>query len=200
VLQTYGLTEATSQVATERLGAADGESAGHALPGTELRIENASPADGVGEILVRGPTVMRGYFRDPAATQEALRDGWLHTGDLGSVDALGRLHVEARRLDLIVSGGENIYPAEVEAQLCALPAVRDAAVLPVPDAKWGQVPVALLVARAERLDDAELRRLCQARLASFKVPRRFVWVDALPRNAAGKLERAGLKRLLDDLA
>jgi O-succinylbenzoic acid--CoA ligase len=122
VLQTYGLTEATSQAATERAVDADGVTAGPALPGTEIRVVE-------GEIQVRGPTVMRGYAEDDAATARAFTpDGWLRTGDLGELDARGRLRVFSRRTDLVVSGGENVYPAEVEAVLLAHPSVEDAAV------------------------------------------------------------------------
>src|SRR5207248_11787342 len=136
VLQTYGLTETASQVACERPGEADGSTAGMPLPGTRLRI-----GDG-GEIEVRGPTLMLGYLgEEPLA-------GWLRTGDLGEIDPRGRLIVHARRTDLIVSGGENVYPAEVEAALLAHPAVADVAVVPWPDKALGPAGYAAVVTRA----------------------------------------------------
>jgi o-succinylbenzoate---CoA ligase len=182
VLLTYGLTEAASQVTAERLGDADGATAGWPLPGSEVRIVE-------GEIEVRGETMMLGYLGEPP-----LR-GWFRTGDLGELDARGRLVVHARRADLIVSGGENVYPAEVEAVLRTHPDVVDCAVLPWADEQMGQVGWAAVVAR-KSIPDLELREHCRTRLAGFKVPRRFVLVGELPRNAGGKMDRAALRDLL----
>jgi O-succinylbenzoic acid--CoA ligase len=187
VLLTYGLTEACSQVTTERPGEADGRTAGVPLPGLEVRIDGEE-----GAIAVRGPTLMRGYLDDDAATAAVLRGGWLHTGDIGRLDGRGRLTVLARRTDLILSGGENVYPAEVEAVLAAHPGVAEVAVVARPDARWGQVPVAVVVPRAAAsLED--LRGWARARLAGFKVPAAVVAVDALPRTAAGKVDRAAVQ-------
>ena len=183
VLHTYGLTETASQVTVERLGEADGTTAGWPLNGSEVRI-----AEG-GEIEVRGPTLMLGYLGEPPVR------GWFRTGDLGSIDERGRLVVDARRADLIVSGGENVYPAEVEAALLRHPEILECSVLPWPDEQFGHVGCAAIVAR-RGLSDAELREHCRALLAPFKVPRRFTLVDALPRNAAGKTDRAALLRLV----
>ncbi len=199
VVHTYGLTEAASQVATlppedalRKLG-----SAGKPLLPTELRIERdgrALPQGGVGEIVVRGPTVMPGYVSQPAATAEALRGGWLHTGDLGYLDEEGYLYVVDRRDDLIVSGGENVSPAEVEAALLAHPAVEDAGVYAEPHPAWGQAVTAAVQLRpGARLDMEELQAFCRKRLAGYKVPTRIRFLDALPRNAAGKLQRARLR-------
>ena len=174
VLQTYGLTEACSQVTTEVPGEADGSTAGPPLPGVEVRIAGAD-ASGVGEIEVRGATVAKGL------------GPWLQTKDLGSLDGQGRLTVMARRMDLILSGGENVYPAEVEAVLREHPQIHDVAVVARDDAQWGQVPVAVLV--TELAPDA-LAAWARERLASFKVPRAWIRVDALPRNATGKVDRA----------
>jgi O-succinylbenzoic acid--CoA ligase len=176
VLQTYGLTETASMATCERLGDADGSSAGPPMPGLELRIAGS-------EIEVRGPQVMRGYLGS-----EPVR-GWFPTGDLGELDSRGRLLVHARRTDLIVSGGENIYPREVEAALLAHPLVREAAVLPAPDERWGQVGVAYVAGGAA---ESDLRDFLRGRLAKFKIPARFVSVPELPRNAAGKVDRARL--------
>ncbi len=139
---------------------------------------------------MRGPTLMRGYANRPDETRRVLRDGWLHTGDIGQLDARGRLFVLDRRRDLIVSGGENVYPAEVEAALLEHPDVLEAGVAGVADAAFGRRPAAWLVLRPGRSPETqELERFCRQRLAGYKVPVRFLRVDALPRNAAGKLLR-----------
>ena len=191
VAPTYGLTEAASQVATAAVGDAVDrpESVGKVLPGTRVRILEPD-ASGCGEILVQGPTVMAGYFRQPDATARALRGGWLHTGDVGRLDAAGFLYVLDRRTDLIVSGGENVYPAEVEAVLLAHPEVLEAAVYARPDPEWGQHVVAAVILRAENaVDDQDLRAWCKARLAGYKVPRVIEHVATLPRTASGKVRR-----------
>jgi len=200
VLQTYGLTEAASQVATlapadalRRLG-----SAGKPLPGTEIRIEQdgrACVAGEPGEIVVRGRTISPGYWGRPAETAAAFHDGWLRTGDIGSLDAEGYLYVLDRRDDLIISGGENVYPAEVEAVLQSHPAVLEAAVFGAPDARWGSVPEAVVVLRPGAAVDAdEILAWCRARLARYKTPARIRFADVLPRNAAGKVQRRALRR------
>ena len=191
VAPTYGLTEAASQVATAAAGDAvrRPESAGKVLPGTRLRISEPD-ASGCGEILVHGPTVMAGYFRQHQATARALSDGWLHTGDVGRLDAAGFLYVLDRPADLIVSGGENVYPAEVEAVLLAHPAVLEAAVYARPDPDWGQQVVAAVILRAEcPVDGQDLRAWCKARLAGYKVPCVIEHVATLPRTASGKVRR-----------
>ena len=196
VLLTYGLTEACSQVTTERPGEADGLTAGAPLPGLEVRIVDAEgrplPPGEEGTVAVRGPTLMRGYLDDEAATAAVIQDGSLLTGDLGRLDGRGRLTVLARRTDLILSGGENVYPAEVEAVLATHPAVAEVAVVGRPDARWGQVPVAVVVSRpAAALDD--LRAWARTRLAAFKVPAEVLPAKALPRTAAGKVDRAAVQ-------
>ena len=199
VLLTYGLTEACSQVTTERPGEADGQTAGAPLPGLEVRIVDAAgrpvPPGDEGTVAVRGPTLMRGYLDDEAATAAALRGGWLQTGDLGRLDARGRLTVLARRTDLILSGGENVYPAEVEAVLAAHPAVAEVAVVGRPDPRWGQVPVAVVVPRqtASPEELPGLRAWARARLAAFKVPAEVLGATELPRTAAGKVDRAAVQ-------
>jgi acyl-CoA synthetase (AMP-forming)/AMP-acid ligase II len=167
------------------------------LDGVEVRVVATDGTDLAvgepGEILVRGPTVMQGYLNDPPATARALRDGWLHTGDVGYVDAAGALHVLDRRDDLVVSGGENVYPAEIESVLLEHPAVADAGVTGVPDDDLGARVVAWIVAAPGAAQDAAaLGSHCRERLAGFKQPREFRFVDSLPRNAAGKLLRRSL--------
>jgi O-succinylbenzoic acid--CoA ligase len=198
-LQTYGLTEACSQVATERPGEADGRTAGPPLPGLEVRI--TGPGGEVlgqgreGDIEVRGPTVMAGYLDRPEATREVLRDGWLRTKDMGVLDERGRLTILSRRTDLIVRGGENIYPAEVESVLSSHPAVQESAVVGVPDARWGEVPVAFVVTRGGSPLPEGLEAWCRQSLAGFKVPARIQAIESLPRNAMGKVERTVLRGL-----
>jgi O-succinylbenzoic acid--CoA ligase len=197
VAPTYGLTEAASQVATNPPG--DVASGLAPLPGTRVAILGEADVpcgrDAVGEICVRGPMLTRGYWRRPEETARALRDGWLHTGDLGRLDAAGRLHVIERRADLIVSGGENVYPAEVERVLLAHPAVAEAGVAGVPDPELGARPCAWLVARGDEPSDSALRQHCRERLAAYKIPARFRIVESLPRTATGKLQRARLREL-----
>ncbi|MBL9039596.1 MAG: AMP-binding protein [Archangium sp.] len=168
VLQTYGLTEACSQVATERPAEADGTTSGPPLPGVEVRIVD-------GEIHVRGATV--------SAPE------WFATGDLGELDTRGRLLVHSRRVDLIISGGENIAPAEIERLLARHPAIVEVAVVPRDDAEWGQVPVAVVVWRT---DATPVLPWLRDQLAGFKRPRAVLSVPELPRNANGKIERRTL--------
>ena len=201
----YGLTEAASQVATAT-GALVRQKpgcVGKPLPGTQVRIRAAdggeAPPGCPGEVLVSGPTVMRGYFGDRAATAAALRQGWLHTGDIGRIDQDGDLHILQRRADLIVSGGENIYPAEVEAALRRHPAVKEALVFAMPDERWGQRPAALIKCRAgAALSAAALCDFARERLAGYKIPRQIAFVAALPRGVSGKLKRADARKALED--
>ncbi len=194
VLQTYGLSETASQVATlssvdalRKLG-----SAGLPLPGTTVRIEidgTEATAGEIGEICVSGPTVCAGYLGRPDATAEAIREGWLHTGDLGYLDDEGYLYVADRRDDLIVSGGENVYPAEVESALLAFAGVEECAVVGVPDDRWGALVVAVVLG-APNLDAAAIEAHLRAALAGYKVPRRIeIATEALPRTASGKVQR-----------
>lgn len=193
VVQTYGLTETCSQVAT--LSPSDAErkigSSGKALHPNEIRV-NASDS-GEGELLVRGPVVMAGYFNQREATARALGDGWLHTGDIGRIDDEGFLYVLDRRDDLIITGGENVYPAEVESVLLGHSSVAEAAVIGLEDQTWGQRVVAVVRASGE-LNEDELVSHCRTLLAGYKVPREFrIVTDPLPRTASGKIRRALLR-------
>jgi long-chain acyl-CoA synthetase len=175
----------------ERLG-----SAGVANSVIELRIGGDDgrtvAAGGVGEILVRGPTVMAGYWENPEATQAALRDGWLHTGDVGALDAEGYLTLKDRSKDVIISGGSNIYPREVEEVLLAHPLVREASVIGRPDPEWGEIVVAYVVGEATA---AELDSACLDRIARFKRPKDYVMVPELPKNNYGKILKTELRAL-----
>ncbi len=180
IVQTYGMTETCSQVTTLAPGEARAKagSAGRAALGASVRIE-------AGEILVRGP-VVAAEFTDAA--------GWLRTGDLGRIDEDGFLFVEGRRGDVIVTGGENVMPAEIEAVLLGHPEVEDVAVLGRPDPEWQQAVTALVVMNGNSEGDPEmLRTYCAARLAGYKVPKRFEFVTVLPRTPSGKLRRRELR-------
>jgi long-chain acyl-CoA synthetase len=148
------------------------------------------PAGETGEILCRGEVVMPGYWRNDEATAAAMRGGWLHTGDVGAFDAEGYLHLKDRSKDLIISGGSNIYPREVEEVLLTHPAVREVSVIGRADREWGEVVVAYVVGEAER--DA-LDALCLARIARFKRPKDYVFVPALPKNNYGKILKTELR-------
>lgn len=199
VFQTYGMTETSSQIVTlspeyslSKLG-----SAGKPLFPSEIRIElqdgRMAGHGEAGEIVVKGPNVTGGYLNRPEANAEKLRGGWLYTGDIGYLDEEGFLFVLDRRADLIISGGENIYPAEIESVLLSHPEVADAGVTGVEDADWGQVPVACIVRKkGSSLGSDDLVSFCQERLAKYKVPKEFRFMDELPRNASKKLLRRKL--------
>jgi fatty-acyl-CoA synthase len=188
IVQGYGLTEAAPNVlclppedAARKRGWA-----GKPYPYVEVDL---SPQN---ELLVRGPNVFPGYWRNEQATAEALHDGWLHTGDVAERDAEGNYRIVGRLKDMYISGGENVYPAEVESVLYEHAAVADAAVLGVPDERWGESGVAVVVLR-QRADEEELLAHCRARLASFKVPRSVRFVDELPRSGMGKVLKEQLR-------
>jgi long-chain acyl-CoA synthetase len=150
-----------------------------------------------GEIEVRGPMVMLGYLDDPTATARNLRDGWLVTGDIGSLDAAGYLTLTDRSKDVIISGGSNIYPREVEEVLLSHPAVREASVIGLPDPEWGEVVVAVIVAPGEFPGlEADLDRLCCDSIARFKRPKRYLRLPDLPKNNYGKILKTELRRQL----
>lgn len=201
VAPSYGMTETTAQVATLLAGevARKPRSAGRPLPLTSLRIERNGevlPPGEAGDIVVRGPMVTPGYIGREAACDQFLPDGWMRTGDIGRLDDEGYLYVLDRRDDLIISGGENIYPAEVEAVLVTHPGVEEAAVVGVPDERWGQVPIAFVKPRAgAELDEVNLFHFCNARLAAYKIPREIHRVERLPRNVTGKLLRYALRNI-----
>jgi fatty-acyl-CoA synthase len=162
---------------------------------------NDVPADGVGEIVYRGPTVMLGYWNQPTATEEAFAGGWFHSGDLCRVDDEGYIYVVDRKKDMIISGGENIYSAEVENAIASHPGVREVAVIGVPDDDWGETPLAVVVpvdgAQPPSADDVIAH--CRERIASYKKPSAVVYVDELPRNASGKVVKPVLRESLDRL-
>jgi fatty-acyl-CoA synthase len=202
VLQIYGATETCPIAVYTRLSGDWRRPGSTGLPGLacEAQIVDDSGAEvaagAAGEVVVRGPNVFTEYWGNAAATAEVLREGWYHSGDIGTRDADGHFFIHDRKKNMIISGGENIYPAEVERVLNQHPAVAEAAVIGRPDARWQEVPVAYIVARPDAsLNLAELEGFCVAQLARYKVPREYVMVDSLPRNAMGKVQHFRLREL-----
>ncbi len=206
LIQGYGLTESSggfvylNEVDHARALAGDE----HLLRSTgrpvlaDVRIVDADgkdvPRGEPGELIVRGPNVMLGYWRNPDATAQAIKDGWLHSGDVASMDEEGYIYLRDRLKDMIVTGGTNVYPREVENVLMAHAGIADVAVIGIPDVKWGEAIMAICVARGgQPPGDDELIAFCRERLGGFKVPRRYAFVDALPRNASGKVLKRALR-------
>ena len=159
-----------------------------------LTLGQTCPAGDTGEVVVRGDAVMAGYWRNEEASVQALRDGWLWTGDMGAMDVDGFLTLKDRSKDVIISGGSNIYPREVEEVLLRHPGVREVSVVGHPDPEWGEVVVAFVV--GQRLDVAVLDGLCLAHIARFKRPKHYRFVDELPKNNYGKVLKTALRELL----
>jgi HIP---CoA ligase len=201
VLTGYGLTEAVVATMCRPGDAAQtvASTSGRAAAGFEVRIAGPdgrpAPVNQTGEILLRGPNLMLGYLDDPDATKAAVdAGGWLHTGDVGRLDAAGYLAITGRLTDMYICGGFNVYPAEVEQVLAGLDGVTEAAVVGVPDPRLGEVGRAYLVPRpGQVLAEADVLAFCRERLANYKVPRRVVFRDALPRNPSGKILKRQLR-------
>jgi malonyl-CoA/methylmalonyl-CoA synthetase len=192
ILERYGMSETLMNLSNPYAGERRAGSVGFPLPGVSTRVVDADDRDvapgAVGELLVSGPNVFSGYWRQPEATAASLVDGWFRTGDLAERASDAYYTLRGRRTDLIISGGFNIYPREIEDLLLEAPGVREVAVVGMSDARRGELPVAYIVADAP-LDEAALHARCRQALASFKVPRRFVQVEALPRTALGKVQK-----------
>jgi acyl-CoA synthetase (AMP-forming)/AMP-acid ligase II len=199
----YGLTEATG-IATMCRHDDDPETiattSGRAIPDVEVLVVDENtvevPRGEPGEVVIRGYNIMRGFIHDPEATAEAIdADGWLHTGDVGALDENGYLSITDRLKDMYISGGFNVYPAEVEQALARLDGVAEAAVVGVPDERLGEVGVARVVPNAE-LDTDTVLAFCRERLANYKIPRRVEFRDSLPRNPSGKVLKTTLREEL----
>lgn len=197
LFQTYGMTETSSQIATLSVTYARSKlgSAGKALAPANIKISNPD-GEGIGEIIVKGPMVFEGYDNMPEENKRSFQDGWFYTGDLGYFDNDGFLYIVDRRTDLIISGGENIYPSEIEEVLLEHPLVQEAAVVGKTDEKWGKVPVAFIVSDA-KLEPETLTEFAKVRLADYKVPKEIVFINQLPRNASNKVMRHRLVEKLE---
>jgi fatty-acyl-CoA synthase len=207
----YGLTETCPVLTTAQIKAGvewQGErryegqaSTGYALPGVEIRVvdpdERDVPHDGksIGEIIARSDGVMDGYWKQPEATAAVMRNGWFHTGDMATIDEHEYVLIVDRKKDIIVSGGENISSLELEKALLAHPSVYEAAVIPVPDERWGEVPKALVVLKpGEQLTESELLDFCRGGIAHYKCPRSVEFFDSLPKTGTGKILKKELRK------
>ncbi len=204
ILERYGMTETNMITSNPYDGARRAGTVGMPLPGVEVRIAGPDgsvlPQGEAGAIEVRGPNVFKGYWRLPEKTAEEFRDGWFITGDMGAFDAEGYLSILGRAKDLVITGGLNVYPAEVEAALDDLPGVAASAVIGVPHPDFGEAVVACLVpAQGAALKEDSVRAALRDRLAAFKIPKRVLVLDELPRNAMGKVQKAELRRLNQEL-
>jgi long-chain acyl-CoA synthetase len=202
LLEGYGLSEASPVVSFNPIhGVRKAGSVGLSLPDVEVKIFDENDAevdvDTVGEIVVRGPNVMQGYHNQPAETAAALRNGWLHTGDMGRKDVDGYIYIVDRRKEMLLVRGMNVYPREIEEVLYKFPSVRDAAVVPKQDEKRGEVPVAFVVpCPGATLHPHEIVHFCRQQLADYKVPRHIKVVEDLPRTATGKVAKLELQKML----
>ena len=198
--QGFGMSEAAPSIATlqKEHALAKAGSIGRAVFHLETRIvdENmqALPSGEVGELVIRGPNLMQGYWNRPEATQEAFTDGWFHTGDLARMDAEGDMFIVERKKDMFISGGENVYPAEVENAIYELPQVAENAVVGIKDERWGEVGKAFVVLKpGQTLEADHITAHLKNRLAKYKIPKQVAFLDQLPRNAAGKVLKTELR-------
>jgi malonyl-CoA/methylmalonyl-CoA synthetase len=192
VLERYGMSETLLTLSNPLRGERRPGSVGLPLPGVEAFVAGADE-HGIGELMVRGPSLCRGYWRRPEASASMWQDGWFATGDLASVGEDGYVSIRGRRTELIITGGHNVYPAEVEAVLGRHPSVREIAVAGLASAEWGESVTAFVVGVDGKPDIGALIRLAEQELTSFKRPREFRVVESLPRNAMGKVVRRELR-------
>ncbi len=198
LMQVYGLTECCGPACL--MDAANSlrkpASTGRAFFHTDIRVVNEAgedcAPDEAGEVLVRGRHIMREYWNRPDATAETIRDGWLHTGDVAIMDEEGFVSIQDRIKDMIISGGENVYPAEIESVLMSHPDISEAAVIGIPSERWGESPLAIVVRTSDALSEADVLNFCHGKLARYKQPAVAAFIDVIPRNPSGKI----LKRLL----
>jgi len=196
----YGQTENSPAATTlkdhyalEKVG-----SVGEPVPGTQVRVVGEQgkplPSGQVGEIVVKGPQLMKGYLKNAEATRQAIRNGWLYTGDLGRMDEDGLLYIVDRKKDMIIRGGENVFPVEVEEVLYEIPEVLEAAVIGVPHSTYGEVPKAFVVLKeGKQLTQEEVLSACSKSLAKYKLPVEVEFIEVLPRNASGKVLKTTLR-------
>ena len=203
--QVYGATETAPTAIVMRIDQAHARPTSCGKPATlcEVRIVNDDGADvspgSTGELWVRGPNILSEYWRNPEATSASITDGWFHTGDVGHADSDGWIYIDDRKKDVVISGGENIYPAELENILAESPLFAESTVVGMPDDRWGEIPVVVAVAAGDtQPSSADVLDLFAGRLATFKHPKRVVWVEALPRNVMGKILKHEVRELLND--
>ena len=195
----YGLSESSPVLTSNAAGPATKPgTVGPAIPGVEIKIVDEAgaelPLGQMGELIARGPNIMMGYWRQPEATAETLKDGWLHTGDLATQDADGYFSIVDRKKDMIVVSGYNVYPREVEETLFRHPAVAEAAVVQYPDPYQGESVMAFVVLKqGESASEQDIIDFCRSQIAVFKCPRKIAFVDALPKNNTGKVLRRELR-------
>ncbi len=205
LVQGYGLSEATCASAVANYeDPIKWNSVGPALPYTNIRIVDKdgvdSPVGDIGEILVSGPAVMKEYYNNPEATQETLEGGWLYTGDLGRFDEDGYLYIEGRRKDMIIRGGQNIYPQQIENVLSSLEGVAESCVVGVDDERWGQEVLAVIkCADGSKLDEDTVKNHCKEHLANYKTPRYVEFVDEFPKTATGKIKKTEVAAKFDSI-
>jgi len=199
IVQFWGLTEATAYLTFQPVdGTGKLGSTGKALPGWEVKIVDDNgkelPPNQPGEIIVRGP-IMKGYYNNPRVTAETIRDGWLHTGDIGRVDEDGELFILGRKKEMIIAKGQNIYPSDIEDVLYTHPKVAEAAVVGIPDELRGEVIRAIISLKAgEVATEQEIKRFCLEHIANYKVPKQVIFLDSLPKTATGKIRKEDLKK------
>lgn len=199
IVEGYGLSEASPVVTVNRVGSVRPTSIGLPLVDVDVRIESPEgkilPVGEVGELVTRGPNVMQGYFNQPEATAAAIKEGWLHTGDMARMDEDGYVYIVDRLKDIIIVGGLNVYPREVEEVLYQYPAIQEAAVIGVPDTLRGEVPCAYIVLKeGAEYNRKTLMKYLQENLANFKLPKEIIVIEALPKNATGKIMKRELKK------
>jgi len=198
ILEGYGLSEATTVLTAhgQNMQRKPG-SVGKPITGVEVLVvdakDNPLPVGEIGEIIARGPNIMQGYYNMPEETQAALRNGWLYTGDMGRFDEDGYLYIVERKKDLIIRGGFNIYPRDIEEVLNRHPAVIESAVIGIPSERMGEEVKAFVVTRAD-VDAETLQAYCRESLANYKTPSEIVFVHSLPRNAVGKIDKKELRK------
>ena len=195
MIEGYGLTEGTCASSVTRLtGERKLGSIGLPLEGQPLKIfddnDNEVPAGTVGEIVVQGPNVMREYYKNPDATAKVLKNGWLHTGDLGYLDDDGYVYIVDRKKEMIIRGGQNVYPKEIEGVLYRHPAILEAAIVGLPDKVWGEEVAAFIVLKpSEKIERSDLIGYCKQNMAGYKCPRKVFFVEQLPKTATGKIQK-----------
>ncbi|RDY72048.1 AMP-dependent synthetase [Halobacillus trueperi] len=211
-VQVYGMTEISPLITTSELRSMDVDrpaeeryrlkaKAGYSMIGSQVKVVDELgeevPSDGtsIGEIVTKSNNVMEGYYKNVEATHEAIRDGWLHTGDMAVVDDGGNIEIVDRKKDVIISGGENISSIEVEATLYEHPSILEAAVVAVPDEKWGEVPHAVVVVKeGETLSEEEVIQFCREKMAHFKAPKSVTFIEELPKTASGKIQKVVIRK------